>query len=125
LGAKRFLVVGPENLAILPIVTSADSKMQADAAEFQNLMESKIPNRITELASQLSIEITYFDALALSKRILKNPSDYDLTNITEACTDQVPICTNPDQFYIWDTFHPTRRVHEIFGKTIAALYDNG
>ncbi len=125
LGARRFLVVGPENLAILPIVTSAGSKMQEDAAEFQNLMEFKLPKRITELASQLGIEITYFDALDLSNRILKIPADYGLTNITEACTDQVPICTNPDQFYIWDTFHPTRRVHEIIGRTLAALYDNG
>jgi cholinesterase len=125
LGARRFLVVGPENLAMLPILTSADSKMQADAVEFQDLMASKLPGRLTELASQLGIEITYFNALDLSNQILKSPADYGLVNITEACTDQDPICTNPDQFYIWDTFHPTRRVHEIFGRSLAALYDNG
>lgn len=124
LGARRFLVIGPENLAILPIVKSTESKRQ-DATEFQNLMKSKLPNRIAELATQSGIEVTYFDALDLSNRILKDPASYGLTNVTEACTDQVPICTNPDQFYIWDTFHPTRRVHEIFGRTLAALYDNG
>jgi cholinesterase len=117
-------VVGPENIAILPILTSADSKMQQDAAEFQDLMASRLPSRMTELAAQLGIEITYFDALALSKRILQDPAGYGLTNETEACVDGDTVCASPDRYYIWDTFHPTRRVHEIFGRTLAALYDN-
>jgi phospholipase/lecithinase/hemolysin len=125
LGARRFLVVGPENMAILPILTSASSKMQQDAAEFQSLMASRLPSRMTELAAQLGIEITYFDALALSNRILQDPAGYGLTNVTEACVDVDIVCASPDRYYIWDTFHPTRRVHEIFGRTLAALYDNG
>jgi phospholipase/lecithinase/hemolysin len=125
LGARRFLVIGLENLTILPGVKLVGSAMQEDAADFQSLMDSKLTNRITELTTQLGIDITYFDTLALSNQILKNPSDYGLTNITDACTDLIPICANPDQYYIWDTYHPTRRVHEIFGRTMAALYDNG
>jgi cholinesterase len=97
LGARRFLVIDPENLAILPIVKSTDSKMQ-DATEFQNLMRSKLPNRIAELVAQSGIEVTYLDALDLSNQILRDPASYGLTNVTDACTDQVPICTNLDQF---------------------------
>jgi phospholipase/lecithinase/hemolysin len=32
------------------------------------------------------------------------------------------VCETPDQYYIWDDYHPTRRVHDIFGKSMAALY---
>lgn len=125
LGARRFLVVGPFNLAALPAVKSVGTAMREEAADFQRQMESKLTSRIAELSTQPDIEITYFDLMALNNRILTNPSDYGLTNITDACVDEMTVCENPDQYYIWDTFHPTRRVHEIFGKSMAALYDNG
>lgn len=39
-----------------------------------------------------------------------------------ACQPVFPIeprCANPDQYYFWDEYHPTRRVHEIIGEDLA------
>jgi cholinesterase len=120
-GAKRFLVVGPVNFAILPAVIYGIGQPDG-AIDFQDQMDTILRNRIKELTVQMNLEITYFDYVALSNEILKKPSNYGLTNITDTCFNAVFICAEPDQYYLWDEYHPTRRVHEIFGKAMAAIY---
>ena len=124
LGARRFLVVNSVDIAVLPYVVK---KGRSDkAAEFQTLMNSKLSSRLDELKSQLKIEITIFDYVTLSTKIRKNPSDYGLSNLTDACQPVLflvkPACASPDQYYFWDEAHPTRRVHQIFGEAWAAVF---
>jgi len=77
-GAKRFLVAGPIDLTILPMVKNSYGQ-PADAAEFQSLLDSKLSSRIKDLEKQLKVEITYFDYVALSTKIRENPSAYNLS----------------------------------------------
>jgi phospholipase/lecithinase/hemolysin len=124
LGAKRFLVVNHGDIAAKPHVIAVGRSDQA--AEFQTLMNSKLPSRLDELKSQLKIEITLFDYVALSTKIREDPSDYGLSNLTDACQPVFfgvkSACASPDQYYFWDEAHPTRRVHQIFGEAWATLY---
>jgi phospholipase/lecithinase/hemolysin len=124
LGAKRFLVINSADTAVMPYVIA--NGRSDDAAEFQTLINSKLSSRLDELKSQLEIEITSFDYVTLSTRIRENPSDYGLSNLTDACQPVFlgvkPACASPDQYYFWDEVHPTRRVHQIFGEAWAALY---
>jgi phospholipase/lecithinase/hemolysin len=124
LGAKRFLVINSADTAVMPYVIA--NGRSDDAAEFQTLINSKLSSRLDELKSQLEIEITSFDYVTLSTRIRENPSDYGLSNLTDACQPVFlgvkPACASPDQYFFWDEVHPTRRVHQIFGEAWAALY---
>ncbi len=124
LGAKRFLVVNSTDIAVEPYVITMGRSDQA--AEFVALMNSKLPSRLDELEAQLEIEITSFDHVALSSKVRENPSDYGLSNLTDACQPVFfgvkSACASPDQYYFWDEAHPTRRVHQIFGEAWAALF---
>ena len=124
LGARRFLVITCGEIAAMPGMIALERSDQA--AEFQALVTSKLTDRLDELTSQLQVEITVFDHLALSAEIRENPSDYGLTNVSDACQPRYfgvkPACDTPDQYYFWDELPPTRRAHQIFGEAWAALF---
>ena len=124
LGARRFLIIPSFDLAALPFVIIEGQSEQA--AEFQTLMNAKLSSRFDKLKTELTIEITVFDYVALSAKIREKPSDYGLGNVSDACQPKFygvkPACTSPDQYYFWDEIHPTRRTHQIFGEAYAALF---
>ena len=123
LGAKRFLVISSADIAPLPAVAAEGHPDRA--AEFQTLMHSKLSSRVDELEAQFETEITLFDLVALSTEVRENPSDYGLSNVTDACQPVLygiqSSCASMDEYYFWDEGHPTRRVHEIVGEAWAAL----
>jgi phospholipase/lecithinase/hemolysin len=123
MGARRFLIVGPIDFSVIfGVIHSGDPNQPASSIDFQNQMDAKLTSRIDELRTQMDVEITYFDYVALSTKILSHPSDYGIADITNRCLVEAYVCETPDQYYIWDDYHPTRRVHDIFGKSMAALY---
>ena len=39
--------------------------------------------------------------------------------LASQCFPIEPVCSDPDEYYFWDEYHPTRRVHEIIGEDMA------
>jgi len=124
MGAKRFLVVNSTNLSIMPF---AIAQGLADrAAEFQTRFNSELPIRMDTLESRFGVEITLFDYIAISNKIRNNPAQFSLKNLTEPCQPVFfvvgSVCSSPDEYYFWDESHPTRRVHQIVGEAMAAIF---
>lgn len=69
------------------------------------------------LASSLDLlgeglNITQFDVFGLLLDMTINPVDYGFTNVEDPCFTNTGVCTNPDEYLLWDPVHPTAATHE-------------
>lgn len=125
-GAKQFLVVNSSDLDILPGVI--EFGQVEEATLFTDTVNKLLPQKLQTLSQQLDgVEIALYDHVAISDEIRSNPQDFGLTNLNEPCQAVFPVepvCAAPDQFYFWDEYHPTRRVHQIIGEDMAQFVAN-
>ena len=120
-GAKQFLVVNSSDLDILPGVI--EFGQVDEAALFTDLVNQLLPEKLETLSQELNdVEIALYDHVDISNEIRSNPQDFGLTNINDPCQaifPVEPVCAAPDEYYFWDEYHPTRRVHQIIGEDMA------
>ncbi|WP_019509141.1 SGNH/GDSL hydrolase family protein [Pleurocapsa sp. PCC 7319] len=124
LGAEKFLVVNSSDLGILPGVI--EFGQVEEATLFTEEVNNLLPQELETLESELAIDIELYDHVAISDEIRSNPENYGLTNVDAPCQPVFPVeppCDNPDEYYFWDEYHPTRRVHEIIGEDMADFVD--
>ena len=117
LGAEEFFVVNSSDLGILP--GTIEFEQAEDAALFTEEVNSLLPQELSTLEEELDIDITLYDHTAISDEIRENPQDFGLTNVDDPAQPVFPVeptVENPDEYYFWDEYHPTRRVHEIIGE---------
>lgn len=120
LGARQFMVVNSSDLGIVPGVIEFG---QVDEATlFTEKINQLLPKELETLNQQLEVEIALYDHVAISDEIRANPGQYGLSNLADPCQPVFPVepvCSDPDQYYFWDEYHPTRRVHQIIGEDMA------
>ena len=117
LGAQHVFVPGMPDLGLTPSYLA----MGPGAAMQASLLSAYFNTR---LASSLPAGVRYFDTAGLLHAVVANPAAYGLSNVTEACFDEASrsVCSAPDEYLFWDSFHPTTRGHEIFaGQFVAAI----
>ena len=120
LGAEQFFVVNSSDLDILPGII--EFEQVEDAALFTDEVNNLLPQKLPTLEEELGIEIVLYDHTAISDEIRDNPQDFGLTNVDDPAQPVFPVeppVENPDEYYFWDEYHPTRRVHEIIGEDMA------
>ena len=120
LGAEHYMIVNSSDLTMLPAVTAAGQTELADT--FQTQFNTSLRATMQTAESNLDVDIIVFDHIAVSNRIQENPAHYGITNMTDACQpvypEVKPECAAPDEYYFWDEWHPTRRVHQIVGEAM-------
>lgn len=127
-GAKNLLVltlpdVGktPQVLAGGPAVSATAS---AIAASFNQLLLNGnagvgIPG-LSALGATLGLNLTIFDSFAFMDDAIADPGAFGLTNVTQACLSApLNACADPDQYFFWDSIHPTAVAHAALGNAVA------
>lgn len=61
------------------------------------------------------LDIIEFDTFAAIGSVLANPAAFGFTNVTDPCFNGVTVCANPDEYFFWDSVHPTARAHQLLG----------
>lgn len=114
-GAKNILVANLPDLGQIP-ATSNNPQIAGNLnvlSEFHNI---GLTNSLDILSQQTDTNIISLDVNSLFRRAIANPSEFGLTNVTDACLTQAGVCSNPNQYLFWDTIHPTTVVHELVGE---------
>ena len=122
-GAHYFLVPNLPPLGDKPNYVD-NPAYRAEANQFVNQYNPLLQSQLAQLQRSLhGIMIIPFDVFHLFKRVLANPSAYNLTNVTNAAfTSDILsphggyVVNNPDQYLFWDGTHPTRVGHELIGE---------
>ncbi len=122
LGAKNFMVVSCVDLSIEPWEVSNSRASQAK--EFTADVNTALPETLDDLTSNLNIDITYFNyPEKVSEVIRENPSKYGFKELNKSYETTYPEIIkgngNPDEYYFWDEWHPTKAVHKFAGDEMA------
>jgi phospholipase/lecithinase/hemolysin len=110
-GAKNFIIPNLFNAGLLPAAISNPSfATAASTATNQSL------NTLLALEMLLEgIRIQRIDVFSLMQAVQTDPTHFGFTNITAPC---LPVCTDPDHTFFWDSYHPTEFGHAFFAVTV-------
>lgn len=120
-GARHFVVIGSVDLTHVPAVTAGHD--ERDAERFQSRFDTLLHKQLTALSTQRSLQVSWFDRVALAKRLRTHAKRYGLSDFDSPCQPTYPKvgprCDQPATHYYWDEWHPTHHVHQLAGRAIA------
>jgi phospholipase/lecithinase/hemolysin len=126
------------NLPDLDKTPLGQSLTEADQKKLRKLTQ-KHNQRLDNLADKTEacnpgVNVIEIDINELADDIYKNPSEFGLTNVTDNFTGidlyagitQPPASGDPNQYFYWDSVHPTTTVHDIIADYVTdELVDEG
>ncbi|MBV8884143.1 MAG: SGNH/GDSL hydrolase family protein [Chroococcidiopsidaceae cyanobacterium CP_BM_RX_35] len=113
-GARNFIVPNLPDLGQLP-ATRGNSTLTQETITH----DSALANALASLKSQdPTLNITLLDVYSAEQQQFQNGQ---FLNVTDAClaNNGVP-CSNPQDYFFWDTYHPTTAVHRIIANLAEA-----
>lgn len=124
MGAKKFFIVKSTDLSLVPYETT--TKRIAKAKSFTNTFNQNLEQEIMPLKEELNIEIIIFDPTKISDKIVKNPDKYGISVIDKECQSTYPKILpkkdKEDEYYFWDEWHFTKKVHKLLGDAMFEKY---
>ncbi|MBE9143460.1 SGNH/GDSL hydrolase family protein [Planktothrix mougeotii] len=125
-GARNFLIGNLPDLSKSPLGSSNPGDLQQTVKDHNALLKTKIKELNKSLFNS---NIALFDVNNLFEDVIKKPSKYGLTNVTDRCLPpidpQVPTvpCTNPNEYLFWDDLHPTTAGHKLIADAAYATIE--
>lgn len=129
-GARNMLVVNVPNVGNTPLLRATEAVVpgiranaQALSAGFNQGLAGAIQANL--LPTSPGLRVYTLDLFTLSNNITTNPAAAGLTNATDACFAvsgaTVNVCSTPDSYLYWDSFHPTRAAGAYIAAQAAAV----
>ena len=111
LGAENIVLANLVNLGLLPAADGIEAQATAISTTFNDALETALDS--------LDFEVTLLDFFGIGNAVAANPGDFDFSNIDDALLLEATTPENPEEFFFWDTIHPTTQGHAFFAETIA------
>lgn len=119
IGARDFLVVNLADLGQIPEANNPNLTVSPEElTTLSQTHNSLLASTVDELEDTLvGSEITILDANSLLDNVFADPAAFGLTNVTEPFLDPLTftptVGADPDDFFFFDTLHPTAVGHQI------------
>lgn len=118
-GAKNFVIVNVPNVGASPRVQALGSAAAAGATAITMGINQGLLQALTSIgSSNPSLNLQLLDLFGIGNRVAANPLAFGFTNTSDACLTETTLCSKPDQYLYWDSFHPTAAV----GRLVASFY---
>ena len=118
-GAKNFVIVNVPNVGATPRVQALGPAAAAGATGITMAINQGLLQALTSIgSSNPSLNLQLLDLYGIGNMVAANPLAYGFTNTKDACLTETTLCSNPNQYLYWDSFHPTAAV----GRLVAAIY---
>ena len=129
-GATNILVMLLPSWGNAPVIAQSFSSIQRQVlSRFTLVVNEGIKTNVSAVVKH-GVMVKIFDVVEFIQRILDNPGQYGLVNVTHPCLEnwelfisgkggeEPNICGNPDEFLFWDGEHPTAKAHAMLGSEV-------
>ena len=124
-GAKQVVVPNVPNIGLSPLATQLGPSIVAAATGLTASYDQALDAMLDQ---ETRLQIIRFDSFSFLNTVAAHPTQFGLTNVTQACysgdnlsfTGSGQVCSSPGSYFFWDEYHPTARVHQLFGEAIYA-----
>jgi len=124
-GARNILLVNAPNIGDTPLLRAQElvaPGSRAGATQLSGGFNQALATQVTGLvANSPGLRVYTLDFFTLGAQITADPAAFGLTNATEACVTTTSLCTTPDTYLYWDSFHPTRATGAIAAARAATI----
>jgi len=122
-GAREIVILNSTNLGLAPKVTRLGPVAVATATQLSATFNGALSQQIAGFKAIASgVNIYTVDIFALANQAAANPGSLGLTNGTAPCFNDTvtppTVCTNPDQYFYWDDYHPTAAAHKQLAQRV-------
>jgi phospholipase/lecithinase/hemolysin len=118
-GAENFLVLNLPDLGDTPAFRG--TPQGAALSQLTDAFNAALTDQLDLIAAALDITLTQFFIDQVFQQLLAAPAAFGLTNTTQACVQNLDICS-PDDWLFWDGVHPTTRGHQIIARQIVRVF---
>lgn len=129
-GATNILLMGIPNWSYEPYGIESFSATQLDTiTQFTSIVNQYIKANVSAIVPS-GVRVDIFDFVGFISKIRANPGKYGFVDVTNPCLQNFLIfelgiggaapvqCSNPDQHFFWDAYHPTARGHALLASEV-------